>query len=214
MTTSVEPPPGFVADYPELAAAVVDDVSAVQFTLTDIGSDWTETKITHTIKHKGKTKIRTSKVPMFDHKKKKTSVVNLVASETIAAAGAKLTLTATVASEEPGKGLPSGTVTFMDGDIVLGSEVLKHKSHGSVTITTPALSAGQHTITAVYEGQGSFLPGTSAEVVVTIGSSGPLVMLGPAAGPSGPSEPIEWTVERRGQPIRLTAAVVDRQRRT
>jgi len=37
-----------------------------QFTLTDIGSDWTETGITHVITHKGETRIRTSAVPMFN----------------------------------------------------------------------------------------------------------------------------------------------------
>ena len=41
-------------------------MTALQFTLTDIGSDWTETGITHVIKHKGETRIRTSAVPMFN----------------------------------------------------------------------------------------------------------------------------------------------------
>jgi hypothetical protein len=64
--TSVTPPEGFVADQPVLSTEVVDDLSALQFTLTDIGSDWTETGITHVIKHKGETRIRTSAVPMFN----------------------------------------------------------------------------------------------------------------------------------------------------
>jgi hypothetical protein len=64
--TSVTPPEGFVADQPVLSTEVVDNVSALQFTLTDIGSDWTETGITHVIKHKGETRIRTSAVPMFN----------------------------------------------------------------------------------------------------------------------------------------------------
>jgi hypothetical protein len=64
--TSVTPPDGFVADEPVLSTEVVDNVTALQFTLTDIGSDWTETGITHVIKHKGETRIRTSAVPMFN----------------------------------------------------------------------------------------------------------------------------------------------------
>ncbi len=64
--TSVTPPEGFVADEPVLSTEVVDNVTALQFTLTDIGSDWTETGITHVIKHKGETRIRTSAVPMFN----------------------------------------------------------------------------------------------------------------------------------------------------
>jgi hypothetical protein len=64
--TSVTPPDGFVADQPVLSTEVVDNVTALQFTLTDIGSDWTETGITHVIRHKGETRIRTSAVPMFN----------------------------------------------------------------------------------------------------------------------------------------------------
>lgn len=64
--TSVTPPEGFVADQPVLSTEVVDNITALQFTLTDIGSDWTETGITHVIKHKGEMRIRTSAVPMFN----------------------------------------------------------------------------------------------------------------------------------------------------
>jgi hypothetical protein len=64
--TSVTPPEGFVADQPVLSTEVVNNVTALQFTLTDIGSDWTETGITHVIKHKGEIRIRTSAVPMFN----------------------------------------------------------------------------------------------------------------------------------------------------
>jgi len=49
-----------------LSTAVVDNVTALQFTLTDIGSDRSETGITHVITHKGETRIRSSAVPMFN----------------------------------------------------------------------------------------------------------------------------------------------------
>jgi len=66
LETSMTPPEGFVADQPVLSTQVADTVSALQFTLSDIGSDWTETGITHVITHKGETRIRTSAVPMFN----------------------------------------------------------------------------------------------------------------------------------------------------
>jgi len=66
LETSMTPPEGFVAEQPVLSTQVVDTVSALQFTLKDIGSDWTETGITHVITHKGETRIRTSAVPMFN----------------------------------------------------------------------------------------------------------------------------------------------------
>ena len=58
VATTITPPAGFVPDAAELGAVVVDSVGAIQFTLTDVGSDWTSTSISHTIKHKGKTTKR------------------------------------------------------------------------------------------------------------------------------------------------------------
>lgn len=54
VTTSVQPPEGFVADNEALSADVVSDTQSVQFTITDIGSEWKPTKVKHTIKHKKK----------------------------------------------------------------------------------------------------------------------------------------------------------------
>lgn len=56
VTTAIKPPEGFVADYPFLSETVADSVAAVQFTITDVGSEWVPTVATHTIKHKGKVK--------------------------------------------------------------------------------------------------------------------------------------------------------------
>jgi hypothetical protein len=53
VTTSVTPPEGFVADKDTLSAEVNNEVAAVQFTVTDIGSKWVGTKVKHKIKHKG-----------------------------------------------------------------------------------------------------------------------------------------------------------------
>ncbi|MFA5911138.1 MAG: N,N-dimethylformamidase beta subunit family domain-containing protein [Vicinamibacterales bacterium] len=168
VTTAVEPPAGFVADYPELAALVQDNIDALQFTLTDIGSDWTSTKITYTIKHKGETRIRTSTVPMFDRRPPTATRVRVAASSTPSLFGVPVTLTATVASEDPGHGLPGGTVTFKAGDTILGSRVMNHASHGEVTFTTTDLAVGSHAITAEYEGAGSFMAATSNELALTI----------------------------------------------
>ena len=62
VTTSVEPPKGFVADYKALEAEVADEMETVQFTITDKGSSWTETQVTYTIKHKNKTQKTASKI--------------------------------------------------------------------------------------------------------------------------------------------------------
>ena len=54
VVTTINPPEGFVTDADSLEAVVVDELEAVQFTITDVGSDWTETDVTYDIDHKMK----------------------------------------------------------------------------------------------------------------------------------------------------------------
>lgn len=62
VTTSVSPPEGFLADNNALSEEVLSEVEAVQFTITDIGSDWVSTSVVHTVKHKNKTEKIKSKI--------------------------------------------------------------------------------------------------------------------------------------------------------
>lgn len=62
ITASVSPPEGFVADYSSLEAEVANEMEAVQFTITDVGSKWKETEVKYKIKHKGKTETIKSKI--------------------------------------------------------------------------------------------------------------------------------------------------------
>jgi hypothetical protein len=54
VTTTITPPEGFAADQSALTAVVKSETEAVQFTITDVGSRWEETGVTHKIKHKGR----------------------------------------------------------------------------------------------------------------------------------------------------------------
>src|SRR5439155_23402086 len=56
---------------------------------------------------------------------------------------------------------PTGTVTFMDGSVTLGTGMLS-SSGGAATATfsTSSLTVGTHTITASYSGDGSFAGST------------------------------------------------------
>jgi hypothetical protein len=69
VTTSIAPPEGFVADTAILSEVVTDEVEAIQFMVTDIGSDWVATTMTHKIKHKGKEKTYKSKIDIKLSKK-------------------------------------------------------------------------------------------------------------------------------------------------
>jgi len=68
LTTSVTPPEGFIPDEPAMTAAVADTTTALQFTMTDVGSDWTETTVNHSIVHNGATITSSSSIPMVDKK--------------------------------------------------------------------------------------------------------------------------------------------------
>ena len=72
--------------------------------------------------------------------------------------GQSVTFTVTVAGGPGSSGTPSGSVTFKDGANTLGTAVL---SGGSAAYTTSALSVGSHSITAVYDGDITFIGNTS-----------------------------------------------------
>ena len=78
-----------------------------------------------------------------------------------------ITLTATVTSGN--SGIPTGTVTFLDGTSSIGSSSL---SSGVASLSTSALAAGTHNITAQYSGDSNFNGSVSSvtSVVVTASS--------------------------------------------
>jgi hypothetical protein len=64
VTTSVTPPEGFVADYPQLSANVDNELEAVQFTITEIGSDPSPTQTRFDVLHNGTCRVVESKVDL------------------------------------------------------------------------------------------------------------------------------------------------------
>ena len=80
--------------------------------------------------------------------------------------GNPVTFTATVAVTAPASGTPTGNVTFMDGATSLGNGILNASLQA--TLTTSALSAGTHSITAVYAGDANFSGSTSPAITQTV----------------------------------------------
>jgi hypothetical protein len=74
-----------------------------------------------------------------------------------------VTFTATVTSAA---GIPTGTVKLLDGGTTLGTQALSGSSQA--TFTTSGLSAGSHSITAVYGGGGGFAGSTSPVLTQTV----------------------------------------------
>lgn len=85
------------------------------------------------------------------------TATTLTSSTSNANLNASLTLTATVISAS---GTPAGSVTFLDGSSVLGDATLN--AQGVATYTTNSLTAGTHSLTAIYSGGGEFAGSTSA----------------------------------------------------
>ncbi|WP_158941571.1 Ig-like domain repeat protein [Granulicella sp. S190] len=127
----------------------------------------------------------------------------LSTSGTPSVAGTPLTLTAQVT----GKGTaPSGPVNFEDGTTIIGTASVG--VNGIATLTTSSLSAGQHILLAIYQGDGNTLTSTSNPVLQNIEQRTTVTLtaissLGTVTGTStGPS--------LVGSPITFTAVVTGR----
>jgi hypothetical protein len=84
-----------------------------------------------------------------------TTTVALGSSLNPAVTGQAVTFTATVAVVATGAGAPTGTVTFKDGNVVLGMIAIDRG--GTATFTTSFAAAGGHVITAAYSGDANFV---------------------------------------------------------
>jgi hypothetical protein len=88
------------------------------------------------------------------------TTVALGSSVNPAVTGQSVTFTATVATVAPGAGTPTGTVTFKDGSVVLGTVAVG--AGGKATLTTSFATAGGHAITATYSGDAAFVGSSQA----------------------------------------------------
>jgi len=87
------------------------------------------------------------------------STTTLAASPTSTPYGDPVTLTATVTSGA------TGTVSFYDGSVLLGTSAV---SNGVATLITTMLIAGTHSITAVYNGDATYASSQSSPAAVTV----------------------------------------------
>lgn len=96
-----------------------------------------------------------------------SSYTTLSAAPTTATAGQGVTLTATVRPTVAGGATPTGTVTFRDGTLYLGTATL---SGGGARLTVNNLVPGLHQITATYGGSRSALASTdTTPAALTVG---------------------------------------------
>lgn len=93
-----------------------------------------------------------------------------------------------------GTGTPTGSMTFSDGAIAIGTATL---NQGKATLSVNSLTVGAHSISASYAGDSTFANSTSAALSQTVNKSSTTTTL---AGTPNPSV--------FGQPVTLTATVV------
>jgi predicted outer membrane repeat protein len=121
-----------------------------------------------------------------------TTTTSVLASLNPSTYGQAVTFTATVTTGSA-FGTPVGIVTFLDGNITLGTATL---SGGSASFTTSALAAGTHAITVSYSANGGFSGSTSAVLTETVSQAGTNTNL-----------TVSPTVTAPGRPVTLQAFV-------
>ena len=104
--------------------------------------------------------------------------------------GQSVTFTAQVSVASPAAGTLTGTVTFLDGGVSIGTGIL---SGGSTTFTTASLSAAAHTITVTYNGDGNFAPSTSANLLQTVNPANTTTIVTSSLNPSVYGQSVTFT---------------------
>jgi len=121
-----------------------------------------------------------------------TTTVSLTSSENPALVLDAVTFAATVANS--GTKPPTGTVVFSDGGSVLGTVTLS--AAGTAMFTAPALTIGQHTISAAYSGD-----------TVDIASSSPVLAQAVGLRPTSDTLTASATSLTGGQQVTLISVV-------
>src|SRR6185369_9679798 len=116
--------------------------------------------------------------------------------------GQSVALTATVSVSPPGAGSPGGSVEFFDGATSLGSSPV---AAGSAVLNTAALTAGVHSLTAVYSGDASFTGSTSAAHSHTVNAASSSTAVTSSPNPSVVGEGV--TVTATVTPASATGSV-------
>lgn len=117
--------------------------------------------------------------------------LTLTSSESPAAFGDKVTVTAKVAGAA-GAAVPTGTVNLAEGNTTLGSATLD--GNGSAAFSLPQLPVGTHTLTATYSGDGSYKT-SSGSLVLIITQAPTRTSLSASPNPAAPATPVTLTAQ-------------------
>jgi hypothetical protein len=131
-----------------------------------------------------------------------SNIISITSSINPSAPGQTIVFTATVGTSSAA---PTGTVTFRDGTVTLGTAVLA--GGGQATLTTSALSAGIHSIAALYSGDADFESSTSSPLMQIVNVLPSATTLGSSPNPSAPGQPVTLAATVTGSGITPTGTV-------
>jgi Ca2+-binding RTX toxin-like protein len=101
--------------------------------------------------------------------------------------GQTVVLTATVSAMA---GVPTGTVTFLDRNDVLGNAPIDAAGRATLMVSP---GVGNHALTAVFGGSGGFAASSSAVVAGTVNQAATVIALNPSLNPTVAGQPVTFT---------------------
>jgi hypothetical protein len=113
---------------------------------------------------------------------KAATAVTVGSSAAPSVSGQEVTFTATIAAVAPGAGVPTGTVQVSVDGTKAGEPV--PVSSGRAAFTTTSLTAGKHTVAALYSGAANFLA-SQGSLDQTVNADNPVTIAGPPRDPAG-----------------------------
>lgn len=111
--------------------------------------------------------------------------LTLTSSSAIVTAGQSITLTASLMPASTGPAIPTGTVTFFDNATVIGTSNLVNGTVATLAVSSLSASTN-HTLTAVYSGDGYYAGSTSNLLSLGFSSNGNTTSTVLAFAPANP----------------------------
>ena len=118
------------------------------------------------------------------------TVTSITTSANPSVFGQPISFAAIVGVRAPASGVPTGTITFMDGATAIETEIL---SAGSASFTTSSLTLASHSITAVYGGDTNDLGSTSGALSQVVGQDSTTTTVSSSASSSSFGQTLTFT---------------------
>ena len=173
-----------------IGSAVTDTLGVAVFVATTqlaVGTD----HITAT--YAGATAYAPSTSAQINHTvTKANSATTLTASSASSTFGALVNLTATVLPISPGRGYPTGTITFKSNGVAIGTATLNAVGVATLTVGTQ-LAVGTDSLTAVYAASTNYNASTSAAVSHVISKASTTISVASSAATTFFGAPVTFT---------------------